>query len=494
MVTFVPEALHNVPLLAGLVVAALGGVFLLAAGGRRFSHTRWLTGSAIFFGMLQVASQVAQYQGWMRIETQLLIFGALSLPSACAMVIGLKEYFEPGSLRPLRSFVWLNAACLGIFGALLWISDFWHFSASLVVTLISSYLSIWLISKWRQDRWSGPLVMSAMLAGIPATFMLGVSADLSIYDFRQLIAYPAALIYIGVLVLLVIHDAETLERELQERLHAETAYRDLAESLEQQISERTASLSALVDSLRSFAGMISHDLRAPLRNTLGLSRAAIESVSEGNISETALLLHRIERESARGAEMVQDLLSLTQVEESSLRLDEVDLNSVLAGVIESLKVLYPEAGHIIKSERLPSLTADPSLIRHAFTNLLSNSLKFGADKRGLSITVGAERLELGWRISVRDNGPGFNPAEMGRLFKAFERLAPASTEGTGLGLTIVRRVVERHGGTVGAESMPGQGALFWFELPHKRSPLSFGRTVSPSPTAPVPAQHEGEPR
>lgn len=469
MATFIPEALHNVPLLAGMVVASLGAVFLIAAGGRRAPHTPWLTGSAIFYGLLQVVSQVSQYQGWMRIEMQLLLFGALSFPSACAMMVGLKEYFEPGLMRPFHGFALLNVGCLSLFALLLWGTDFWHFSASLVIALISSYLSLWLISKWRQDRWSGPLVMAAMLTGIPATFLLGVSADLSIYDFRQLIVYPAALIYIGVLVLLVIHDAQTLERELHERRRAESAYRTLAQNLEQQVAERTASLSAVVDSLRNFAGMISHDLRAPLRNTLGLSRAASESLLDGNLSEVAMLLQRIERESSRGAEMVQDLLSLTQVEESALRLIDVDLNELLKEVIDSMKVQYPEAGHIIQCERLPSVVVDPSLIRHAFTNLLSNALKFGVDKRGLSITVKTEPTQTGWRISVHDNGPGFDPAQKDRLFKAFERLAPAFTEGTGLGLTIVRRVIERHDGKVGAESLPGEGATFWFELPSKPS-------------------------
>ena len=115
---------------------------------------------------------------------------------------------------------------------------------------------------------------------------------------------------------------------------------------------------------------------------------------------------------------------------------------------------------------LPVVQADASLMRHVLMNLLGNALKFGADRADLRITVEARKDDGGaWRFSVVDNGPGFDPSRSGELFQPFSRLGERVAGGTGLGLTVVKRAAERHGGTVGAVSAPGQGASFWWTLP-----------------------------
>jgi hypothetical protein len=127
---------------------------------------------------------------------------------------------------------------------------------------------------------------------------------------------------------------------------------------------------------------------------------------------------------------------------------------------------HPRATQVVQAHALPTVAADASLLRHVSSNLSSSALKFGREHSDLRVQVRARPEKAGqWRIELVDNGPGFEPERAHALFQPFARLAGAAAPGTGLGLTIVRRAVERHGGEVGASAQPGRGATFWFSLP-----------------------------
>lgn len=133
-------------------------------------------------------------------------------------------------------------------------------------------------------------------------------------------------------------------------------------------------------------------------------------------------------------------------------------------VIDTLSIQYCAAPTAIKVQLLPSVFADRNLISHVLTNLLSNALKFGSHRKDLRITVVAHRTDNGWRFEVTDNGSGFDPAMADQLFKPFSRLGRRDVPGTGLGLSVVQRAVQAHGGEVGSVSRVGDGTTFWWTL------------------------------
>ncbi|WP_332750009.1 sensor histidine kinase [Hydrogenophaga sp.] len=256
-----------------------------------------------------------------------------------------------------------------------------------------------------------------------------------------------------------------LSAELARRQQAEASLQSLNESLEATVRDRTAQLEQIVEGLNAFTGMVSHDLSGPLRNAAGLTEVALDASDRGQSTETAGLLRRIRQEVLRGSSMVSDLMALARADQSPLERADVDIARLVQEAVRDLALQYPHAERAVRIDALPEVYADAAMMRHVVLNLLGNALKFTADYGSPSVTVSAAPDGDGWRIEIRDNGPGFDPAKASQLFKPFSRLGNAAVAGTGLGLTVVKRAVERHGGTVGAQAEPGSGALFWWTLP-----------------------------
>lgn len=239
----------------------------------------------------------------------------------------------------------------------------------------------------------------------------------------------------------------------------------LNEQLEQRVAERTAELTRANRELESFSYTVSHDLSAPLRAINGFSTLLAEEL-EGRLEPAAQ--HYLERLVAGSVQMqalIDDLLRLAQVSRSRLVAREVDLAALARGVAD--ECAFQHEPRSVAFEAAPGLRArgDASLLRIALANLIGNAWKFTARSDSPRVEFGVlERA--GERIYfLRDNGAGFEMEHAAQLFKPFQRLHSARDfPGTGIGLAIVHRIVERHGGRIWVESAPGAGTSFFFTL------------------------------
>jgi len=258
-----------------------------------------------------------------------------------------------------------------------------------------------------------------------------------------------------------------LSGKLTELGHARSALEQLNTSLEQQVAERTADLQNLVAGLESFNRSVSHDLRGSLGGIGGLAQLANESLQRGDDALARRALPIIAEQAKNSSRLMTALLSLAKVGDAALQREVVDLRELVRQVVDQLVLEQGDKPmpQIEVAQDMPSVNADPELIKPVLANLIGNAIKFSRDAAAGRIQIGAGRADGGVTVHVRDNGVGFDAKAATRLFTPFVRLHETQFDGHGVGLSIVRRAVERHGGRVWAESQPGQGAVFSFSLP-----------------------------
>lgn len=246
----------------------------------------------------------------------------------------------------------------------------------------------------------------------------------------------------------------------------------LLSSLESRVAERTAQLQRMVEEMEAFSYSVSHDLRSPLRSLAGYAEALQEDYAQALPPGARGYCDKIVRAARRMDNLTQDVLAYTRVSRCEMEITPVDLDSLLMEVIEQYPVLVSSAGSIRIHRPLGCVSGHvPSLIQ-VFSNLLGNAVKFVPEGRSPSVEVRATVKENRRRVFVKDNGVGIAPADHARIFRMFERAAGKKVPGTGIGLAIVKKAVERMGGSVGVTSELDAGAEFWIELESANAPCA----------------------
>ena len=235
--------------------------------------------------------------------------------------------------------------------------------------------------------------------------------------------------------------------------------------LERKVAERTAQLEVLVQELDSFSHSVAHDLREPMRHITGFS-AIVLKTNETRLDEDSVdCLHRITAACERMGLLIDDLLALSRVSRQELNRQDFDLSDLAGHVVGSMVSAHPERKVHVSVKPDMHARGDPSLVRIVLENLIGNAWKFTSRTDEPRIEVGCEERGGETVYFVRDNGAGFDMKYADKLFGAFQRLhTDREFKGTGIGLSIVQRIVARHGGKTWAEAKVGEGATFYFAL------------------------------
>jgi PAS domain S-box-containing protein len=256
-----------------------------------------------------------------------------------------------------------------------------------------------------------------------------------------------------------------IERNITARRQAEEEVHKLNEELEQRVADRTAELEAAIKELEAFSYSVSHDLRAPLRAIDGFSRILLSDYSAHLPPEAQGYFARVRNNAQQMSHLIDDLLAFAQLGRHSLAKRSIEPVILVQRALVELHA--EQAGRQIEVSvgELPSCEGDPTLLMQVWINLLANALKYTRRCNPAQITVGALVDAHQVAYYVRDNGIGFDMRYVDKLFGVFQRLHHAEDyEGTGVGLAIVQRIIQRHGGRIWAEAQVGQGATFFFTL------------------------------
>lgn len=260
--------------------------------------------------------------------------------------------------------------------------------------------------------------------------------------------------------------------DITERYKAQEEIQRLNKDLEKRVAARTAELVAANQELETFNYSVSHDLRSPLRAVDGFSRYLQEEFSSQLSSEARDALDRVCEATARMDQLITGLLNLSQVGRTRLQSRPVNLSALAGAIAAELKQSEPRRD--VQFAITPDLRAegDPELLRSVLQNLIGNAWKYTGKHKKAHIEFGAEQIGDENAFYVRDDGAGFNQKNAAKLFTAFQRLHGAQEfPGTGIGLTIVQRILQRHGGRIWAEGAEDKGATFYFTIP---SPKQHG--------------------
>lgn len=262
-----------------------------------------------------------------------------------------------------------------------------------------------------------------------------------------------------------VEQARQRERPRRRHVIAEIRRSDDA-SLNHRVQERLAQLEAANRELEAFAYSVAHDLRAPLRSLDGFAQILVQDYAQQLDDEGRRMLAILRREAQRMGAMIDALLDFSRQGRGEMRVTETDMNALVREVFDALKDRAADRKVQVRLGELPAARGDSALLRHVWFNLLDNALKYTRHRPCAEVWISGVRQGSENLYSIRDNGAGFDMKYAGKLFGVFQRLHRREEfEGSGVGLALVRRIIQRHGGRVGAQAQLERGATFYFTLP-----------------------------
>ena len=249
----------------------------------------------------------------------------------------------------------------------------------------------------------------------------------------------------------------SLEKEIQERKQSEEQVKQLNRSLKERLEE--------LQSLDAFAYSVSHDLMSPVNNINGLTSLLIKRHG-GDMNESGLkMLNLISDSTQKMSELIRSLLLFSRHANAELNKTTLEMNEIVRVVLEEISAYKPMEHFRLKVDDLPAIEGDGNMIKQVWVNFISNAVKYSQKNENPAIHIGAIQENGTVTFYVKDNGAGFDMKNYDKLFGVFQRLHSSKEfEGTGVGLAIVKRIVERHGGKVWAESVPDEGSTFYFSV------------------------------
>ncbi len=314
----------------------------------------------------------------------------------------------------------------------------------------SLFGSLFMVSFWWKNRtWLAPAIIVAIVA-----FILLISLSVGkIFtdDYFKLL-----------MVLLVV----IIVAFLFERMEKVKILNEMNEKLK----KRTENLEDANEELEAFAYSVSHDLRVPLRAIDGFSRIVLEDYQDKLDDEGKRLLNIIRENTNKMGQLIDDILLLSRASRQEMNFSEINMEELSKRVFEEQKLSTNAHNIHLKINKLPPCYGDTALIQQVLINLMANSFKFTEPKEDRTVEVGAIKEEDEIIYYVKDNGVGFDMKYSDKLFGLFQRLHGTNEfEGTGVGLSIVQRVIRRHGGSVWGEGKLNEGATFYFSIPNLRT-------------------------
>lgn len=259
-------------------------------------------------------------------------------------------------------------------------------------------------------------------------------------------------------------------KRAEERRAMRRKLREYAQDLERLVEERTRELQEKNEELEQFVYTVSHDLKAPVVSIEGFTSLLMEMYGDRMDDRFRHYLGRVRENALYMERLIGDLLEFSRAGRTAKPKEEVNLEEIVQETLEDLKGKAEEAGGTMETVgKFPKVWGDPEHLRKVFFNLLDNALNYSHPERPPEVVVGCEEREEDFLFFVRDNGIGIEPEHIDKVFEMFRRLEDKKgVQGTGMGLTIAKRIVENHGGRIWAESSPGRGSTFFFTLPKGR--------------------------
>jgi PAS domain S-box-containing protein len=258
-----------------------------------------------------------------------------------------------------------------------------------------------------------------------------------------------------------------IAKDISNRVETKEELRRLNESLEQKIRERTSELEQTIKEMEAFSYSVSHDLRAPLRIINGYAKLLSNEYEEKFDTDGKDFMKAIIDNTKYMGRLIDDLLNLSRLGREAVNPTFVNMNALLQVVLHEMHTEDQTITTNIRIHDLPPTVCDQMLIRQVWSNLLSNAIKYSRKKENPYIEIGSYEKGDSTVFYVKDNGAGFDMKFAAKLFGVFIRLHDRSEfDGTGVGLALVHRIISKHGGKVWANGKVGEGAVFYFSLPH----------------------------